>query len=218
MKIEFKIATLQIVEYIKSMDNIYEIFAKNLISLRKKKKLTQLELANKLNYSDKNISKWENAQALPTTEVMYELALFFDVSIDYLLKEHSEKEIDEDQHKQISSIRNKIIIVGLCCLCVQLLAIISFISFPSHFNMSWMAFIYSLPVMSIILIVFVSLWFKKKPFLFISVSLLVWTLMLSIYLSLYIYLNKNFWFLFLVGIPLQLAVFLSSGFNIRKKN
>ena len=42
-----------------AMDNINLTVAKNLSDLRKQNKLTQLEVAEKLNYSDKAVSKWE---------------------------------------------------------------------------------------------------------------------------------------------------------------
>ena len=41
------------------MENLNLIIGKKLLYLRKKNKLTQAELAEKLNYSDKAISKWE---------------------------------------------------------------------------------------------------------------------------------------------------------------
>lgn len=199
------------------MEKLQEIFSKNIIRLRKNKKLTQLELANELNYSDKNISKWENAQALPTTEVMVNISRFFDVSIDYLLSEHSEEEVIKDIKEKHSTKRDKLLILGLSLMCVQLLAVIFFVSFPSNFDLSWLAFIYSIPVMAIISIVYISLWFKQKPYLFIMISLLVWSFILCIYLSLFFYLDINVWYVFLVGIPPQVATFLWSGFTHYKK-
>jgi transcriptional regulator with XRE-family HTH domain len=53
--------------------------------LRKAKNLTQLELANKLNITDKAVSKWESNQGDPSIDLLIELSKVFDVSIDYLL-------------------------------------------------------------------------------------------------------------------------------------
>ena len=47
------------------MEKLNFIIAKNLSELRRKNKLTQLEVAEKLNYSDKAVSKWEQGEALP---------------------------------------------------------------------------------------------------------------------------------------------------------
>ena len=81
--------------------------AKNLVHYRKLAGLTQLELAQKINYSDKSISKWESGQVIPEVEKIVELSKVFDVTVDYLLKpseidELSVKtEILEQQQKQM---------------------------------------------------------------------------------------------------------------------
>lgn len=196
------------------MSNLNEIFAKNLIKLRKQKKLTQLELANTLNYSDRNISKWENALALPSTEVMKEISDYFGVTIDYLLKEHTEEELpsNNNEYKLKTSYRNKLIVFALSIVCVYLIATILFISFPHKWKFSWLSFIWAIPVSSIVSIVFISLWFKKYPFLFLAISLLVWSIFLSIYLTVLMLTDINIWFIFLVGCPLQIATLLWSQF------
>ena len=48
------------------MNDIKHVIAKNLITLRKKNGLTQNELAQKLNYSDNAISRWEHAEVTPS--------------------------------------------------------------------------------------------------------------------------------------------------------
>lgn len=71
-------------------------FSKKLISLRKKAHLTQQELADKLNVSNKTISRWETAEGYPDVELLPKIAEIFHVSIDYLLKDHDDfKEIDK---------------------------------------------------------------------------------------------------------------------------
>ena len=42
-----------------------DILSKNIIMYRKKNNLTQKQLADKLNYSDKVISKWERSESMP---------------------------------------------------------------------------------------------------------------------------------------------------------
>ena len=56
------------------MKDVRQIIAENLIELRKVNKLTQLELAEKLNYSDKAISKWERGESLPDVEILCQIA------------------------------------------------------------------------------------------------------------------------------------------------
>ena len=67
------------------MDNIKANIAKNIIELRKKNNWTQAELADKLNYSDKAVSKWERAEAVPDIETLHALAELFGVTVDYFL-------------------------------------------------------------------------------------------------------------------------------------
>lgn len=58
---------------------------KTIASLRKSKGWTQVELAEKLNVSDKAVSKWESESGLPEISQFPTLAKLFDVSIDYLM-------------------------------------------------------------------------------------------------------------------------------------
>ena len=67
-----------------------QIVAKNLVELRKNAKLTQLDLAEKLNYSDKAVSKWERGESLPDVETLKKIADLYDVSIDNMLKEQKD--------------------------------------------------------------------------------------------------------------------------------
>lgn len=53
--------------------------------LRRNKGMTQMELANQLNVSDKAISKWENGQGYPDITLFPLIATLFGVSIDYLM-------------------------------------------------------------------------------------------------------------------------------------
>lgn len=61
-------------------------FKKNLAVLRKYRNLTQKELASALGVSDSTISMYENNQRHPNIDDILEIALFFDVSTDILLK------------------------------------------------------------------------------------------------------------------------------------
>lgn len=61
--------------------------------LRKQNNLTQLELANKLNITDKAVSKWESNIGEPSIDLLMELSKLFDVSIDYLLTGNNREKI-----------------------------------------------------------------------------------------------------------------------------
>ena len=79
--------------------NVKEIIAKNISGLRKQKGMTQAELADKLCYSNKSISKWERADSLPDAEMLYKIAIFFGVDVNYLFEEHEYNKINDEQNR-----------------------------------------------------------------------------------------------------------------------
>ena len=195
------------------MEDLKNIIADNLISLRKANKLTQLELADKLNYSDKAISKWERGESLPDIVILKQLADMYGVNVDYILTTHTE-EVKSKYRIPRPELNNKLIITLLACLSVWLLATILYINFKIMFDKYyWIVWIWALPLTSIVLIVFSSVW-GKKYMIITSVSLLLWTLILSIYLQ---FISYNIWTLFLLGIPAQLATGLCGKIK-RNKN
>ena len=80
---------------------IKEIISRNSVNLRKEKGLTQIELADALHYSNKAISKWEKGDSLPDAETLYEIAKFFNVSIEYLFTNHDEVILNKEQANKI---------------------------------------------------------------------------------------------------------------------
>ena len=104
------------------MKDLNFIIAKNITELRKKNGLTQAELAEKLNYSDKAVSKWEKGESLPGIEVLYKLGELYGVSLDYIAGRESAKPI-LPRH-----LRKKYnIITLLSVLCVWLTATVIYI-------------------------------------------------------------------------------------------
>ena len=72
-------------------ENVKEIIAANLASLRKERKMTQQQLAEKLNYSDKAVSRWENAETLPDIETLCKICDIYGVRFEYLLQKEQPK-------------------------------------------------------------------------------------------------------------------------------
>ena len=92
------------------MENIREVISKNLISLRKQNKLTQIELGKKINYSDKAVSRWEKGEVLPDIEILQTISNIYDVPLTYFFTEHLTKE------EQSKKTKNEIIMqVFLIC-------------------------------------------------------------------------------------------------------
>ena len=199
------------------MQTLKEIVGENLTELRKNKKLTQFELAEKLNYSDKSISKWENGDNLPDLETLNNLCNFYGVTLDYLTHPVSENKslyvLNKDEEKR--NLVNHILITVLVNMVVWLIATIIFI-YPLLKGVSgpyWLAFIYSVPVSCIVTAVFAYGYFRHDRLLFFILwSVFVWSLITSIFLTA---LNELVWPLYLVGIPAQGA--LVAWYFMRKK-
>ena len=65
---------------------------------RKKENLTQAQLAEKLNITDRAVSKWENGKAMPDSSIMLDLCSFLNISVNELLR--GEKITMENNNKQ----------------------------------------------------------------------------------------------------------------------
>ena len=80
------------------MDELKNIVASNLIELRVASGMTQSQLAEKITYSDKSVSKWERAEAIPDVAVLKNIAEVFGVTVDYLITTHDrwEKKPEKD--------------------------------------------------------------------------------------------------------------------------
>ena len=194
------------------MDELKKTVAKNIAELRKNAGLTQLQLAEKLNYSDKAVSKWESGASIPDVAVLLSIANLFGVTVDYLLSEDHKIPVKEIVKGTMVGQRN-LVITLLSVALVWLIATTVFVvlTILSFTRIAWLAFIYAIPVSAIVLITFNSIWGKKR-LNYIYISILMWSCLLSVYLSL---LSLNLWLIFLMGIPSQVIICLWAGM---KKN
>lgn len=72
-------------------------FGQKLLVLRRNKKVSQKDLATKLDISYSSIARYETDQVLPSADILVKLSDFFGVSIDYLLKDEKDAMIVEDR-------------------------------------------------------------------------------------------------------------------------
>ena len=194
------------------MENAREInerIAKNLIYYRKAAGLTQAELAEKINYSDKSVSKWESAAGVPDVYVLMQLAKLYGITVDDLVgtgarpqpKNGVERKKKERSHAFIMALASGIVWLVATCLFVILLLVNEDIP-------AWLSFIYAIVANAIVLIVYSGIW-KYRWLNFLSVSVLIWTAILTICLTVQevlALLNMQYvaiWNLFLLGIPTQ---------------
>lgn len=188
------------------MEDLKEIIAANITNLRKGKNLTQAELAEKLNYSDKAISKWERGESIPDITVLKDIADLFEVTVDYLITQDHKK-----SSKIISIIKkkNRFFISLLGISPIWTLATIAFyiIWLLSNGNRYyWLTFIYAIPPSLIVAIIFNSIWGKRK-INFYLISALVWSILGTFYLA---FLKYNLWMMFIIGIPAQIIIIIWS--------
>lgn len=192
-----------------------ENIARNITAYRKRINLTQLQLAERLNYSDKAISKWERAEGVPDTLIMLKLCEIFNVTLNDLVADKPKKE------KKPTFFRNRIIIPFLSCIGSWLIAIIIYVvcGMIGKNSAYWICFIYALNIDFIVLVVFTAIWGNKWLKL-TTISGLIWSTCLSIYLSLRLFLlnANNSWMIFLVGIPVELFFIFFFLLKKRDKN
>lgn len=190
--------------------DIKENLSVNIARFRKNLNLTQAELAEKLNYSDKAVSKWERGESVPDLTVLKQIADFFGVTIDTLISDpKSIKPLKNTRHLT----GRRVIISISSFVLVWLVATMFFVFINTIFPQvthKWLAFIIAIPISLVILLIFASIW-GKNIWNAIFTSLLVWTLILCIYLILIKWvgiLSPALWMIFLLGIPLQILIIL----------
>lgn len=194
----------------------YQI-GKNIATLRKAQGLTQAGLAEKLNYSDKAVSKWERGESIPDVLTLVSLAGIFGVSVDDLLKDHDalpeqtgpvQHAMEQVVEKTLRRKANKRIIVQLASLLVWFVALCCYVILSSiGIAKSWLAFFLAIPADAIVMLSLRSAWhdFRSNRTL---ISVIMWGSLLSIYMLLFVLLEINVWRIFLLGIPGQAAIWL----------
>ncbi len=190
------------------MKDIRQIVAANIAALRKNAGYTQLALAQKLQYSDKAVSKGESCASMPDAGVLLSIASLFGVTVDYLLQEnHGE---DSLSVSPITGRRRRHLIITLLSVALVWLlatAIFVFMTFSPIEGPLWLSFIWAVPASLIVVLVFNSIWgVRRQNYLYIS--LLMWTLLGAVYLTC---LSHNLWLLFVIGVPGQVIILLWAG-------
>lgn len=199
------------------MEDIKSIIAKNISELRQANNLTQLELAEKLNYSDKAVSKWERAESMPDISVLMDIATTFGVTLDYLVKEEHDA-VAAPIEKGTNQKYNRRAIAYISESCAWVVAIFAFIITTliiGKITFQYAYFLYALPVVLIVKLVFNSIWFNPRHNYYI-ISLLMWSLLLAIHISL-LYFGIKAALIYLLGVAGQGIIILWSFIAKPKK-
>lgn len=205
------------------------IIAQNIADLRREEGMTQLELAARLNYSDKAVSKWERGESVPDILVLKSIADLFSVTVDYLISEshpasRAVDPVDETLSAQtdVSSdtpvglkARRRISeetvrsVTLMSILSVWVIATATFVMLDLFLGHGWphtLPFWCALPASMIIWLV-LSCVFCKRRHLYLIISLLMWFSLIAVYMSLFCF-EHNIWQIFLIGIPGQAVIWL----------
>ena len=95
-------------------------FGSMIASLRKENGMTQLELAEKMNVTDKAVSKWERDLAFPDVQTLPKLEELFGVSVDDLIKARTGENMKENKILKLA-LKGIAIAMGICVLVLSLL-------------------------------------------------------------------------------------------------
>ena len=189
----------------------------NIASYRKRLGLTQAGLAEKLNYSDKAVSKWERGESVPDVLILCQLAELYQITVNDLTVDPNalpenpgtvERVMGKAVEKTLKRKADKRIILSLSSLLVWFVALLIFVLLSSFdIPKTWLAFIFAIPANAVVLLSLRSAWrdFRWNQIL---ISTIVWGGLLSVYMTLLMFFRINMWKLFLLGVPGQIAVLL----------
>ena len=200
-------------------EKLKNLIGRNIASYRKRAGLTQAGLAERLNYSDKAISKWERGESAPDVLTLVQLSEQFGITVNDLLVDPDalpeetgavQQAMEQVVEKALKRKADKGTILSLSSILVWFVALFAYVML-SCFELteawSWIFFIYAIPANAIVLLSLRSAWhdFRWNQIL---ISIIMWGSILSVYVSLLVFLNWNIWRMFLLGIPGQAAVLL----------
>ena len=187
------------------LEKLKSNIAANLVAFRKEAGLTQQELAEKLNYSDKNISKWERGEGIPDVLALATMAEIYGVTVNDFLKEHKKSPRTKSLLKNLIAKRWLVTLLsfGLVWLVATIVTVVCGLV-NSNIPMAFYAYLSALPVSLIVVLVFSCVWGNLWQRC-VVVSLLCWSLCLLAFLLIS---AANSWLTFLVGAVLQLLVIL----------
>ena len=198
-------------------DKLKRIIGKNIAAYRKRMGLTQAGLAEKLNYTDKAVSKWERGESMLDAQTLVLLAKQFGITVNDLLADPDElpeqtgavqQAMGRVVEKTLKRKADKRIILGLSSVLVWFVALLIYVVLSSaDVDYSWLAFFYAVPANAIVLLSLRSAWqdFRWNRGL---ISTIMWGGLLSIYVTLLIFCQISIWRMFLLGVPGQAAILM----------
>lgn len=191
-----------------SEESLRQLIAENIAYYRKQNGDTQADLAEKLNYSDKSVSKWERAEGTPDIFILTRIADLYHISVQDLLRQ-----------KKVPKAGTRRLIINLLSVGLVWLVMTTLFCLSKILNIlspwAWMLFIYALPMTGIVCQVFSALWWGRIAQV-LSCSLILWGVGLSIVLSLQM---EGVFLLFIIcGVLEVLLILFYLLRHLRRKN
>ncbi len=196
---------------------IEAILAQNLIELRKSRNLKQSELSEKIGYSDKTISRWENGTSVPDIGTLVKLAEFYQVTVEDLIHENAVSTSESNKStSQTNLLANRYAMMGLSVFTVWLLAALVYIGTIMFQEIyPWQAFLWAIPLSTAIVYRYTRKTLGLKWLNFAVLSATMIGAVCATFFTLIDY--YNFWPLFLIIPPLEGMVVIFTLFNKKSK-
>ena len=198
------------------MTDIKDRIAKNISELRLQNNMTQLELGERLNYSDKTISKWERGESTPDISVLIEIAELFGVTLDELVNADSIKSSGESALKEKTYNRRAISYISeVAAFGIAILAFVITTLISEEATFQWLYIVYAIPVALTVKLIFNSIWFNPRHNYFI-ISALMWSLLFTVHMT-FLFFGISVIPIYLLGIFGQTVIILWSFIGRTKK-
>lgn len=182
------------------MKDIKQIVANNIYNLRKKLNLTQVEFANKINYSDKAVSRWEKSEVTPDIETLQKISETYNVELEYFFREEN---LEKEQKPNFMQKYNQIISAILFTCVIWTIATILFVYIKMIYDyVLWQSFVWAVPLSLFVFVYYTKKW-KNKISNIILTSLAMWSIIASFYLQ---FISQNMWLIFIIGLPIQALI------------
>lgn len=196
------------------MKDLKDVIAENLIRLRQEAKLTQLQLAEMLNYSDKAVSKWERGESIPDLRVLIQLASLYHIKVDDIITEQPESTVKPKLNLGKKRLLVTLLSVGLVWfVATAVFAILYFFSVLEAY--AYLVYVIAPFVMNIVLLVFSAIWGNKITNA-VACSLLVWSIVAILHVFFWVFcpLGDKYYLFYVIAIPFQILIVL--WFALRK--
>lgn len=198
-------------------EEIRKNICSNLITIRKKNKLTQQKFGEIFSYSDKTVSKWEINESTPSVDTLYKICEHFNIDIKSMITENID-EVDPVYTKSflfLSKLQKIIIFFFFIALVTTTTLLIYFLSKEIFSTRIPFIFLWIIPISSYAGQIFLKKTFDNVILKIIFETLSVWSTLIAIYYT-FLYVNISFTPLFFLGLPLQLIIIFINILNIWK--